>query len=301
MAEYFEIFEKNSPVAYRLNKYSNQQEILEHGREIVFDCIVFGLTPLSARLAYALGFANLRVLVCFNEIVETVPEIRQETNFLSLFLRKTAFAELVQPLYEYQSRILSDSIVNTDSIFVERPGYTLDLFLSAMNEGVNLLRVERVVSLKTHNTIVNVSVEVSGRFQPLYCRLFVSAQPSTVADGSFFNSIPYKHIDYMDGLGVVEGADYFLVQDQFSATVYSQKLNSDLRALFFPKKKGITRIDQHVILNADNIDTVCRVVFNVPYVEPSSVLLGSRELIMNQTDNGLELMKLLNSCGLYLP
>lgn len=301
MAEYFEIFEKNSPVAYRLNKYSNQQEILEHGREIVFDCIVFGLTPVSARLAYALGFANLRVLVCFNELVETMPEIRQETNFLSLFFRKTAFAKLVQPLHEYQAWMRCDSMVNAGSVFVERPGYTLDLFLSAMNEGVNLLRVERVVSLKTQNTIVNVSVEVSERFHPLYCRFFISAQPSTVADGSFFNSIPYKHIDYVDGLGVVKGSDFLLVQDQFSATVYSDKLNSDRRAFFFPKKKGITKIDRHVILNADNIDTVCRVVFNVPHVEPSSVLLGSRELIMNQTDNGLELMKLLNSCGLYLP
>lgn len=306
MDEYHEIFSRNSPSAYRLNKYSKQEEVLEGAKDLIFDCVIYGLTPLAARLAYALGYVNKRILLCFSSIARTFPELRpvdqsQPVKFNSAFFKKTRFLRADLSLSELSTDSLSiRQSFAQESVFTEREGYTLDFLLTAMNEGVNVLKIEKILSYEPRNNLARVCVSVAGKTHYIYSKIFVSAEPSSVAQDSFFLFLPYVEVPYIEGFGVVQGLNFFLVQDQLCATLYSDHIVSERKAIYFPPSKKITKIGQHLILNSDNLDLVCRSVFEIPYSEPCSTLLGSRELFISQSNNGLQLMKLMNSCGLSL-
>ncbi|MCS6962115.1 MAG: hypothetical protein NZT61_06410 [Deltaproteobacteria bacterium] len=297
--DYHDIFSNNLPPHFRLNKYSSEADIVENSTEIVFDVIIFGLTFLSAKLGWSLAAGNLRTLLVICETMNSVPLIFDHLNYLSFFAKKSGFFATSTKLQELDSPVFKSN----RCVYVETPKLKLDWLITGMDEGLNIIKAEDIIKVSTANNITTAEVKKVGSIFKLYSRKIVFAQPCSACSLSLFNFTKAKSFNYVEGIGVIKGPDFFIIQDSINSTVYSNSFSDGEVVLDFNVARKNAIFKDFLVLNSANIKQLEFVLanqLNKSYQQPKSpdILFGSRHLFIKKTENGLKLLELLEQCDL---
>ncbi|MCS6893061.1 MAG: hypothetical protein NZO16_00590 [Deltaproteobacteria bacterium] len=296
---YFDIFLAKRPEKYLLNKFSNPKEIVEFAPDCLFDIIIYGLNVPSAELAYLCAYNNFKVLLLISDFTYYQPVYYANLRFLSFWLRKQSVSELTCKFSDFDLRKLDGK---TKIGFVEYPNLRIDLLLSAMNEGANILRANDLTAFEknTHYNVVVASTEFG--LIEFKTRCLVVSAPCALVPRDLFSWSSKIQYRTSDEVPMIKGSDFVIFKTNLDSCAFLwDREGIHLR---FDSSKRSKAAEGFVILSNPDISLVsselarimeCNVEFKtVTY----PVLTGTYDLFFKKTENALKLREILTACGL---